>query len=165
MLLRRLVIFHDAAIITVTITTIAPDVGILGRGWIEMATHSGAEDWRRPFSKSEMEAARRALRDEEGLLAEVLALVRKLARQLPFAEDVLAVYHCVRDPATSFRVRFTLLAALAYFVMPIDAVPDFMPVLGFTDDAAVIAAAIASVRGAILPEHREQARRTLDDAD
>ncbi|HUN13022.1 MAG TPA: YkvA family protein, partial [Rhabdaerophilum sp.] len=93
------------------------------------------------------------------------ALVRKLARQLPFAEDVLAAYHCVRDPATSFRVRFTLLAALAYFVMPIDAVPDFMPVLGFTDDAAVIAAAIASVRGAILPEHRERARRSLDDAD
>lgn len=126
-----------------------------------MATHSGAEDWRRPFSKSEMEAARRALRDEEGLLAEVLALVRKLARQLPFTEDILAAYHCVRDPATSLRVRLTLLAALAYFVMPIDAIPDLMPIVGFTDDAAVIAAAMTAVRGAILPEHREKARRSL----
>lgn len=128
-----------------------------------MVMHSGAEDWRKPFSKSEMDAARRALRDEEGLLAEVLALVRKLARQLPFAEDVLAAYHCVRDPSTSLRVRLTLLAALAYFVMPVDAVPDIVPILGFTDDAAVLAAAIASVRSAILPEHREKARHSLDD--
>lgn len=124
----------------------------------------GHEDWQQPFSKSEMEAARRALRDEEGLLAEALALVRKLARKLPFSEDVLAAYCCVRDPATSARVKFILLAALAYFVMPIDALPDVLPILGFTDDAAVIAAAIATVRGSILPEHRARARSMLDEA-
>lgn len=118
--------------------------------------------WQEPFSKVEMEATRRALREEEGLLAEALAMVRKLARNLPFSEDVLAAYHCVRDPSTALRVKITLLAALAYFVMPADAVPDILPVLGFTDDAAVMAAAIASVRGSILPEHREKARATLD---
>jgi uncharacterized membrane protein YkvA (DUF1232 family) len=122
------------------------------------------ESWQGPFSSAEMDAARRALRDEEGLLAEVLALVRKFARRLPFAEDVLAAYHCVRDPATSLRVKLILLAALAYFVMPFDAVPDFLPIIGFTDDAAVIAAAIASVRSAILPEHRVAARETLFEA-
>ena len=120
-------------------------------------------DWQEPFSKAEMEAARRAARDEAGLLAEALALVRKLARRLPFSEDALAAYHCVRDPATSKRVKFTLLAALAYFVLPIDAIPDIVPILGFTDDAAVIAAAIAAVRGAILPEHRTKARDSLQD--
>ena len=119
-------------------------------------------EWQTPFSKAEMEAARRALRDEEGLLAEVLALLRKVARNLPFSEDVLAAYHCVRDPATSTRVKLILLGALAYFVMPVDAVPDILPVLGFTDDAAVMAAAIASVRNSILPQHREMARATLD---
>ncbi len=121
--------------------------------------------WRKPYSKAEMEAARRALRDEEGLLAEALALVRKFARALPFSEDVLAAYHCVRDPATGLRVKVTLLAALAYFVMPVDALPDILPILGFTDDAAVIAVAIASVRGSILPEHRERARAMLDEAE
>jgi uncharacterized membrane protein YkvA (DUF1232 family) len=124
----------------------------------------GSGNWKEPFSKAEMEAARRALRDEEGLLTEVLALVRKLARKLPFAEDVLAAYHCVRDPRTSLKVKLTLLAALAYFVMPIDAIPDFVPILGFTDDAAVIAAAIAAVRSSILPEHHEKARAMLDEA-
>lgn len=122
-------------------------------------------DWQEPFSKAEMEAARRAARDEAGLLAEVLALARQLARRLPFSEDVLAAYHCVRDPQTSKRVKFTLLAALAYFVMPVDAVPDIVPLLGFTDDAAVMAAAIAAVRGSILPEHREAARAMLEETE
>ena len=121
------------------------------------------ESWRRPFSEAEMKAARRALRDEEGVLREVLALVKKLARALPFAEDALAAYHCVRDPATPTRVRLILMAALAYFVMPLDAIPDYIPLLGFTDDAAVLATAIAAVKNAMTPEHRTKARETLDD--
>lgn len=120
-------------------------------------------EWREPLSKSEMEAIRRAARDEAGILSEVLAMMRRLARSLPFAEDVLSAYVCVRDPATSRRVKLTLLAALAYLVMPIDGIPDFLPLLGFGDDAAVIATAIATVRGAITPEHREEARTMLDE--
>ena len=55
----------------------------------------------------------------------------------------------------------TLLAALGYFVLPIDALPDIMPLLGFTDDAAVIAAAIAAVAGSITIEHRERAKQAM----
>ncbi|MCA3648175.1 MAG: DUF1232 domain-containing protein, partial [Methylobacterium sp.] len=77
-------------------------------------------EWREPMSKAEMQAMRRAARDEAGILAEVLAMLRKLARALPFAEDALAAHLCVRDPATSRRVKLILLAALAYLVMPID---------------------------------------------
>lgn len=121
-------------------------------------------EWREPMSKAEMRAMRRAARDEAGILAEVLAMMRKLARALPFAEDVLAASICVRDPATSRRVKLILLAALAYLVMPIDGAPDFLPLIGFGDDAAMIAAAIAAVRGAITPQHREQARSLLDES-
>jgi uncharacterized membrane protein YkvA (DUF1232 family) len=120
-------------------------------------------DWRDPLSKTEMQAMRRAARDEAGILAEVLAMMRRLARSLPFAEDVLAAYVCVRDPATSRRVKLILLAALAYLVMPVDGIPDFLPVLGFSDDAAMIAAALAAVRGAITEDHRAQARDLLDE--
>jgi len=60
-------------------------------------------------------------------------------------------------------VRMTLLGALAYFVLPADAVPDFLPVLGFTDDAAVLATAMKVVIAAIRPEHREAARRKLEE--
>ena len=121
-------------------------------------------NWQEPFTPAEIKAARRAARDEAGILAEVLAMMRRLARILPFSEDVLAAYHCVRDPSTPSRVRMILLAALAYLVLPFDAIPDLLPVLGFTDDAAVMAAAISSVRSAIRDEHREQARAMLDEA-
>jgi uncharacterized membrane protein YkvA (DUF1232 family) len=124
----------------------------------------GEESWRKPFSEAEMKAARRALRDEDGILREVLALVKKLARALPFAEDALAAYHCVRDPVTPVRVRLILMGALAYFVMPVDALPDYIPLLGYTDDAAVLGAAIAAVKNAMLPEHRAKAREMLDEA-
>jgi uncharacterized membrane protein YkvA (DUF1232 family) len=58
-------------------------------------------------------------------------------------------------------VRLILISALAYFVLPIDAMPDLVPLMGFTDDAAVIAAALAAVASELKPEHRERARETL----
>jgi uncharacterized membrane protein YkvA (DUF1232 family) len=115
----------------------------------------------REFSPEEIERIRRAIRDEERLGGKVFALLRRVATRLPFAEDVLAAWFCARDPSTPRRVRYTLLAALGYFVLPVDAVPDLLPLIGFSDDAAVIAAAIASVAAAIRPEHRDKARETL----
>jgi uncharacterized membrane protein YkvA (DUF1232 family) len=67
------------------------------------------------------------------------------------------------DPATPARPRLILIAALAYFVSPFDLVPDIILGLGFLDDASVLAAAFAAVRGAIKDEHREAARRALEE--
>lgn len=122
-----------------------------------------SERWQEPFTAAEMQSLRRAARDEAGILQEVLAMMRRLARSLPFAEDVLAAYCCVRDPATSSRVKLILLAALAYLVLPLDGVPDFIPILGFADDAAMLATAISAVRGAITEDHRADARAMLDE--
>lgn len=119
------------------------------------------DDFRRPFSKAEMEAMRRATREEGPILSDAYDLLRRLARRIPFAEDALALYHCARDPMTEARVKFIILGALAYLVMPVDTIPDILPILGFTDDAAVLAAAVAAVHGSIQPRHREKARDTL----
>ena len=81
---------------------------------------------------------------------------RKAAR-LPFAEDLLAAYYCAFDRATPVQVKATLVGALAYFVLPFDAVPDMLPLVGFTDDAAVLLAALRMVRA----EHRDAARAAL----
>ena len=98
------------------------------------------------------------------MLSDAWAMLRRIGRRLPFAQDALAAYFCAIDPQTDRRVKLTLAGALAYFVMPIDLIPDFLPLVGFTDDAAVIAAALAAVSRSIRPEHREQARRSLDEA-
>lgn len=92
------------------------------------------------------------------------SLVRVL-RRVPFAEDLVAAYFCAFDAETPPRVKGVLLAALAYFMLPVDAVPDFFAGIGFSDDLAVLVAAIATVGRHIRPEHREAARRTLASGD
>ena len=90
------------------------------------------------------------------------ATLRKAARYIPFADDLVAAYFCALDPGTPHRVRATLLAALAYFILPADIIPDFLIGVGFGDDAAVLFAAINMVRNHITPAHREAAQRVID---
>ena len=80
---------------------------------------------------------------------------------IPFAENLLAAYYCAFDRDTPLRVKAVLLGAISYFVLPTDAIPDLMPVLGFTDDAAVLAAALKLVADHITPLHRQVAREKL----
>lgn len=89
--------------------------------------------------------------------------VRKALRHIPFMEDVVAAYYCAMDSATPFRVRAALVGALAYFVMPIDAIPDVLTFVGFTDDAAVLLAVLAMVSPHIKDTHKEQAKAALQD--
>jgi uncharacterized membrane protein YkvA (DUF1232 family) len=87
-------------------------------------------------------------------------LAGNLAR-IPFAEEALAAWYCAFDPATPTKVKGTLIAALAYFILPFDVIPDFLLALGFTDDLAVLMTAMAMVRGSIRQEHRDKARAKI----
>jgi uncharacterized membrane protein YkvA (DUF1232 family) len=87
--------------------------------------------------------------------------LRRVAASIPFTEDLLAAYYCAFDRDTPLPVKATLLGALAYFVLPLDAIPDVLPVIGFTDDAAVLATAIKLVASHIRPAYREAARNAL----
>jgi uncharacterized membrane protein YkvA (DUF1232 family) len=86
---------------------------------------------------------------------------RRFAARLPFAEDLIAAYFCAFDRNTPRRVQVALIGALAYFVLPFDFIPDVMPLIGFTDDAAVLATAMKMVASHVTPEHRQAARRVL----
>jgi uncharacterized membrane protein YkvA (DUF1232 family) len=87
--------------------------------------------------------------------------LKRVVAHLPFAEDLVAAYYCAFDRQTPRHVQATLLGAVAYFILPFDFVPDMLPVLGFTDDAAVLATAIRLVASHITPVHREAARAAL----
>lgn len=119
------------------------------------------EPFNRRFTAEEMTEIRANMRDELRLGHELMALLRGLVSRIPFAGDALAAWYCARDPATPRRVRLTLLAAIGYLVLPVDAIPDLLPLMGFSDDAAVIAAAIAAVAGSITAEHHHKAHETL----
>lgn len=88
--------------------------------------------------------------------------IRKVAAKLPFATEVLSVWYCAKDEATPLAAKGMMLAALAYFVMPVDAVPDFIAGLGYTDDAAVFAALMSVVGKNLKPRHREAAKKTVE---
>lgn len=88
--------------------------------------------------------------------------LRRYTRRIPFLDEVVAGYYCARDPATPMHVKAVLFGALAYLVLPFDAVPDLFALIGFTDDAAVIYAAIRTVRPHIGDQHRAAAREALD---
>jgi uncharacterized membrane protein YkvA (DUF1232 family) len=107
----------------------------------------------------------RVVRDQERLRRQFWPKARRVAARLPFAEDLVAAYYCAFDHATPFEVKAALVGALAYFVLPVDTVPDVMPVLGYADDAALLAGVIKLVANSILPEHREAARRALAKDD
>lgn len=88
--------------------------------------------------------------------------LRRVARRIPFAPDLVSIYYCARDPQTPTAAKALLMAALAYFVLPMDAIPDVLAGIGYTDDAAVIAAVLALLRGNLKPQHRAQAEELLE---
>ncbi|WP_205648824.1 DUF1232 domain-containing protein [Acuticoccus kandeliae] len=101
--------------------------------------------------------------DEAKVRRKFWPTLKKAARHIPFTQDVVAAYYCAIDPAVPLRVRGTLLGALLYFVTPLDAVPDFILGLGFTDDATVLLGAITLVAAHITTEHRQRAEKALAD--
>jgi uncharacterized membrane protein YkvA (DUF1232 family) len=90
--------------------------------------------------------------------------VRRVARRIPFVHELLAAYYATLDPKTPLQVKAVLMGALAYFVLPVDVIPDFIAGFGFTDDAAVLYAAIRSVASSIRDQHRQRAKQMLDRA-
>jgi len=101
-------------------------------------------------------------RNEERVRRDFWRKAARVAARLPFAEDLLAAYYRAFDQATPFQVRAALVGALAYFVLPFDFLPDVLPLLGFTDDAAVLLTALRMVAGHLRPEHRDAARAALE---
>ncbi|MEH2504904.1 MULTISPECIES: YkvA family protein [unclassified Bradyrhizobium] len=114
------------------------------------------------------EPADRLAQDRESVRRRFWIKFKRVMAQLPFAEDLLAAYYCAFDKETPRHVQAALIGAVAYFILPLDFMPDVMPLLGFTDDAAVLATAIRLVASHITQEHRDAARAALKrgiDAD
>ncbi len=91
-----------------------------------------------------------------------LKKVRKTIGKVPFSRDVVAMYYCLLDPNTPLWVKATIISALVYFVCPTDAIPDIIPLTGYTDDASIIATAMATIRTYLSQDHLDQANKYFD---
>lgn len=86
--------------------------------------------------------------------------VKKVARKLgqKVLEPALKLYFAAMDKDTPVWAKSVMLGALGYFISPIDGIPDLVPVVGYTDDVALIGAALATVAAHIKKEHIAKAR-------
>jgi uncharacterized membrane protein YkvA (DUF1232 family) len=72
-------------------------------------------------------------------------------------ETALTLFHVLQDPETPKWARTVIIGALGYFILPTDAVPDLIPLVGFTDDLGALAAALATVGAHVKDRHIERA--------
>lgn len=77
-------------------------------------------------------------------------------------KKVLILYYCFLDPDTPKQSKAMILGSLGYFILPLDAIPDVTPVLGFSDDLGALAIAFATVLAHIKPIHKEHAQQKLE---
>jgi uncharacterized membrane protein YkvA (DUF1232 family) len=108
-----------------------------------------------------MDSTERVMDDEILVRQGFWQKARKTIGKVPFTEEAVAAFYCATDSATPFPIRATLFGALAYFVVPIDVIPDILLGLGFTDDAAVLFAAFTAAKAHITEAHRGRARTWL----
>lgn len=110
----------------------------------------------------------RSAQTSEPQLPDEKSFLKKAARQagrLPFVRDLVASYYAVLDNETPMSAKVILAGAIAYFVMPVDLIPDFVVGLGFMDDAAVFTAAFKTLAGIVNPAHYRQADQALGRAE
>lgn len=94
---------------------------------------------------------------DEGLLRNLLKRSGRL-----LVRPALEALEMVLEPATPHQARVTVLAALTYLVVPIDLIPDLLPVAGFSDDLVALTALLGLCRNHITPEIKQRAQRRLD---
>lgn len=92
---------------------------------------------------------------EEGFWAKA----KRHASKVPFAKEVVTLYYCSIDPKTPLKAKATAVGALAYWILPIDLIPDFLPAVGFVDDATAVFFAYKALSGQITDEHRDKAEQ------
>ena len=75
----------------------------------------------------------------------------------------LLMYYVLKSGCVTARDKAIIIGALGYFILPVDLIPDIIPVLGFTDDASAIAIAYKAVKNNITPEIKQQAEEKLSE--
>jgi uncharacterized membrane protein YkvA (DUF1232 family) len=88
--------------------------------------------------------------------------VRNTLGRVPFVDRAVAAYYAATDPLTPGHAKATLFAALAYFVLPADMIPDFLVGLGFSDDGAVLLMAIRALAPYLTDDHVDRAKVFLN---
>lgn len=81
--------------------------------------------------------------------------------KVPFVLDTVGMYYCLIDQKTPLWAKGVVAGALAYFISPVDAIPDVLVGIGYTDDAAIITGALTALGSNVTDEHKTQASQSM----
>ena len=98
---------------------------------------------------------------EEGLWEKIRKNIAKIGVKVIY--QALLLFYVAQSPHCPAKIKAGIIGALGYLISPLDLIPDFMPGIGFADDAAAIAAAVALAQVYINDEIRAQARAKIVD--
>lgn len=96
---------------------------------------------------------------EEGLWEKIASVAKKAGIKVIY--NALLLYYTAQADTTSFTQKGIIYGALGYFILPVDLIPDPIPVVGFSDDLAALAACLATVAISVTPAIQEQAKDRL----
>jgi uncharacterized membrane protein YkvA (DUF1232 family) len=94
---------------------------------------------------------------EDGLWSKITKHYKFAGKKI--IQIAISMYYSLRDEKTPKWAKSIIIGALGYFILPIDIIPDFVPIAGFTDDFATISVALAAVAMYITEEHKEKAKQ------
>lgn len=98
---------------------------------------------------------------EEGLWQKMGNVAKKAGLKTIYI--VLLLYYVLKDPSTPKQYKAMIIGALGYFILPLDLIPDFVPVVGYSDDVAALAGALLAVAKCVSPEIENQAKAKLKE--
>jgi uncharacterized membrane protein YkvA (DUF1232 family) len=77
-------------------------------------------------------------------------------------EKALTLYFTLQDPDTPVWAKRVVIGALAYFIIPFDAITDLLPLVGFTDDLGALLTALSTVAMHVKPVHKQRAKEQAE---
>jgi uncharacterized membrane protein YkvA (DUF1232 family) len=92
---------------------------------------------------------------EDGLWSKL----EQTGKKISFAQDIIALYRYMRDPYVNWYRKVIVVAALIYFISPIDAIPDLTPLFGYLDDLGVITAVLKFLGRELIPYYEIKYRK------
>ena len=98
---------------------------------------------------------------DESFLSKIKSAVKKAGANVIY--KALQLFYVTQNPNCPTKIKAAIFATLGYFIMPLDIIPDFAPVIGYTDDAAAIATALVIANAYIDDAVRQKARETLQN--
>lgn len=96
---------------------------------------------------------------EESFWDKLLSYALKIGAKL--VQQALVLYYALQDPEVPTWAKASIIGALGYLISPIDLIPDVIPVVGYSDDASVIAAVLILIKSYVKDEHHQRAKEKL----